>query len=221
MTNREIVSVVENSVRGISKDGRVPRRYILKVLRDNAKNLISHKLLDRTLTQEENVYTSITCIEMENYDVIKCNIAEFRLCSTLMKSVNPLPTPIYSRLGSSVREITSIDNLTDIVPISPQQYRRNKKRKETLKDTIYGYVDSNNYLWIPDKEIYAVNLKMITLESEKVASCEKQECKNNWEDIFTCPDKLITAVITMSTEFILKTYKSVNPDINPNTIENA
>ena len=169
MTNREIVSVVENSVRGISKDGRIPRRYILKVLRDNAKNLISQKLLDRTLTQEENIYTPITCIEMENYDVVRCSVAEFRLCSTLMRSVNPLPTPIYSRLGSSIREITSIDNSTDITAISPQQYRRNKKRKEAIKDTIYGYIDSNNYLWIPDKEIYTVNLKMLTLESEEVS----------------------------------------------------
>ena len=221
MTNREIVSVVENSLRGISKDNLVPRRYILKVLRDNAKNLISQKLLDRTLTQEENVYTSVSCIEMDNYNIVKCDIAEFRLCKVLMRSKKPLPTPIYSRLGSSIREVTSIDNLEDITIISPQQYRRNRKRTHNISSNVYAYIDSKNYLWIPDKEIFAVNLKMITLESDRVETCETKNCRNYWEDLFTCPDKLITTVITMSTEFILKTYKSVQPDTNPNTIENV
>lgn len=221
MTNREIVSIVENSLRGVSKDNLIPRRYILNILRDNAKNLISQKLLDRTLTQEENIYTSISCIEMDNYNVIKCDIAEFRLCKFLMRSKTPLPTPVYSRLGSSIREITSIDTTEDIIIISPQQYRRNSKRKGNLHNNVYAYIDSKNYLWIPDKEIYAVNLKMITLESEKIKTCDVKECRDYWEDLFTCPDKLITSVIAMSVEFILKTYKSIQPDSNPNTIENV
>lgn len=221
MNNREAVSVIENSVRGVSKDLAVPRRYVLKVLRDNAKMLISQKLLDRTLTQEENLYTQISCIELERIEIKKCPIIEFRMCRVVMRSVEPLPTPIYSRLGSSIREVVSVDGLFDFTIVSPQQYRRNKKRQHTLSNIIYTYIDSDNYLWVLDKEIFAVELKMITLESEKVTDCEKDDCKNNWEGVFTCPDKLLTAVISQATEFILRTYKSIPADPNPNTIENV
>jgi len=220
-TNREAVSKVENSLRGVNKDGRIPPRYILKVLRDTAKVLIAQKLLDRNLTSEESLYTSISCIDFEKIEVVKCPLIEFRMCKVLMKSKKPLPAPIYSRLGSSIRDITSLDSSFDFELLPSQQYRRNKKRKYQLKDRVYIYIDSENYLYIPEEEIYTINLKLITQETEKTDFCNTKDCKDYWDEKFVCPDRLLDAVFKDAVQLIASTYKAVNPDQNPNGVENA
>ena len=49
----------------LNKDERISRRYVLHVLKDISSNLISQKLLDRTLGREMNLYTKIECFEFK------------------------------------------------------------------------------------------------------------------------------------------------------------
>ena len=55
MTYSEAVSKITNSLKLLNKDERISRRYVLHVLKDISSNLISQKLLDRTLGREMNL----------------------------------------------------------------------------------------------------------------------------------------------------------------------
>ena len=65
MTYSEAVSKITNSLKLLNKDERISRRYVLHVLKDISSNLISQKLLDRTLGREMNLYTKIECFEFK------------------------------------------------------------------------------------------------------------------------------------------------------------
>ena len=223
MDKKSAVSKVITTLRLKSADEHISRRYILKLLEDSAKNLISHKLLDRSIGQEYNLYSQLTCVEMRRIEKIECPFIEFNTCSILMKSVKPLPESVYSRLGASIKEVTSIDGQYDFTVVEPRQYRRNKERKYQQKKQIYCFVDSDRHLYIADHEIYAVNVKEITMDTHLVDgfnSCKKcDECKSPWLSPFICPDKLISTVFNEVYQ-TLGVYKQIPPDENQNGNEN-
>ena len=219
MKNLEIVSRVVNSLRNLTADGHISRRYVLNVLRGISKNLIAQKLMDRTIDSDINLTSLITCFELKKVDSVKCPIIDFRLCKILMKSKKKLPELIYSRLGSSIKEIVSVDNKFRLIVTSLEKYRRDKKRKYKVKTEISAYIDEEGYLYIPDHEIYAVNVRLITMNTESVTTCEDESCKSGWEYEFIVPDKLAEAVFKEGLNTLLGSYKQIQPDINPNTIE--
>lgn len=224
MKHIEAVSKVTNILKTNNKDSRLSRRFILKVLRDSVIVLLVQKLLDRSIYNESSLYSIINCLEMVKIDKIDCPLIEMRTCKTIMKSKKKLPKLLYSRLGSSIKEITSVDGEFQFTIVNEAQYRRNNARQQKLKSEIYCYIDGEGYLYIADKEIYTVNASLITLETEKlneVSSCSNSDgCENYWNAEFICPDRLLDAVF-QQTLATLGMTKQIHSDPNPNGIENA
>ena len=204
MTNKEITSQLVNILKTYSRDNRISRRFILSVLQDSADYLISQKWGDRSILTETSLYTHLPCFEFEKINTKDCPSVEFRLCKTLMKSKKPLPKLIFSRLGSSVKDIVSLDGEFTFTYVDEAQYRRNKKRRYQLDNDIYLYLGSDNHLYIPEKEILSVDITVLTTDSinaEKASACTEQDsCKNNWDSEFICPIKLLEIVKNLALE---------------------
>lgn len=223
MTNAEAVSLVLNNLRFLNKDDRISRRFVLRILRSVATTYISQRLYDRTLGNDLKLYTSLECLEMERVDSISCPMLEFRMCKTLMKSVKPLPELIFSRLGSSIRDVTSVDSMYEFRLMDIQQYRRNLKRKYKIKElTVYLGID--NHLYIPEEEILAVNVNLLTIKTDEVdecSECKKSECKSGWDYEFICPDRILDPVIKETLQLIATTTRAIIQDQNPNGIQGS
>ena len=223
MTNNEIVSEFTNIFRLNNKDNRLPRRFILKLLQDSATFLISQKWGERSLLQDMNIFTAIPCFEFEKINVKDCPSIEFRLCNVLMKSKKPLPKLMFSKLGGSIRDIVSLDGNYRFVFVDETQYRRNKNRKYKVKNEVSVYLGSDNHLYIPDDEIYSVDLTVLTgdVEGAKEASgCGNNEkCKESrWLEPFICADKLLESVKDITAQR-LGIARQIIPDQNPNSQE--
>ncbi len=220
-SNNDIVSRVLNVLNSIDKDGRISKRFVLNTARRRAEFYISQKMGERSLQKDSNIYSTINCFEMEQIDVVKCDIIEFRKCKAISKSVHKLPKLIYSRLGSSLKEVTSLDGENEFKATTPSQYRRDKNRGES--DYIYFYV-KNDYLYILDAEIQMVDLYLITTETEKineVSNCgDKECCKSLWEYDFIAPDKLEEQIISDTIKEVAM-KKQIPSDSNPNLDPNS
>ncbi len=223
MNNNEAVSKIINSFKFLNKDERISRRYVLRLLRDASKNLLSQKLLDRTISEEQNLYSKIECFEFEKVEVFSCPIIEFRKCNTLMKSKKPLPELVFSRNGASIKEVVSVDDLTEIYLTTPDQYRRDRKRKYYSSEDTYLYVDTDNYAYIVDKPIYAVNITVLTIKTDELneaSACSKDiACKSGWEYDFIVPDKLQDTVFKEVLQILSNPYSARREDNNPNGVE--
>lgn len=222
MTNAEAVSKVINSFKFLNKDERISKRYVLRLLRDVSKNLISQKLLDRTISEESNLYTKIECFEFNQVDIVSCPIIEFRRCNILMKSKNPLPELVFSRNGSSIKEITSLDDFTEIYLTSPDQYRRDSKRQYFSNRDTYLYIDTDNYAYIIDKPVEAVNITILTIKTDEVdeasACSDNSSCKSGFDYEFIVPDKLEDTVFKQVLQILSNPYSARREDNNPNNI---
>lgn len=225
MTNNEIVSEFINMFRLNNKDNRIPRRFILKILEDSATFLISQKWAERSLLQDINIFTVIPCFEFEKINSKNCPSIEFRLCNTLMKSKKPLPKLMFSKLGGSIRDIVSLDGDYRFTFVDETQYRRNKKRKYKIKNEVSIYIGSDNHLYIPDDEIFSLDLTVLTGDrdgAEEASGCsDSKGCKSSkWLSDFVCPDKLLEAVKDIAAQRLGVT-KQIREDNNPNSVEGA
>lgn len=219
-TYRELVSKISNLLKLNNRDEKISRRLIIKLFQDSASTLISQKLLDRTVLNELNLYTQIPCFEFKKEEVKNCKNIEFRRCKTLMKSVCPLPKLVFSRLGASVKEIVSLDGSYRFVFLDKGQYQRNKKRQYSLKGEVYIYLDTDNHLYIPDEEIYTVDLTILTTKPEEIKNCkscgEEEECSSVWDTIYVCPDKLQEVIFQQVMQY-LGVNRQIREDENPNS----
>lgn len=222
MTRLQIVSEIVNVLKLNNKDSKVSRRFILNLLENSAISYISQKFAERTILSEMNLYSYIPCFEFEKINSKSCDTIEFRLCSTLMKSKKPLPKLIFSRLGSSIREIVSLDGNFTFTFVDEVQYRRNKKRQHKLKNEVYVYLGADNHLYIPDQEIFTVDLTVLTTEVDKISECssctEEDSCKSKWLYDFIVPQKLIKPVVDDVLQK-MGVNRQIRADQNPNGIE--
>lgn len=199
----------------------ISRRFILKVGQEKAKFFISQKAGENSIYRESNLFSSLNCFELKKVDIIDCPIIEFRTCKQLMRSKKRLPELIYSKFGSSIKEVTSLDGEYLIRPITLSQYRLNKQRKETSKE-LYFYI-KDDYLYIPDTEVEVVNISLITLDLfdlDEVSSCKEGNCKSAWDYEFICSDKLMEVVISETIKEVAIS-KQVQEDQNPNLNEGS
>ncbi len=223
MTNLDFVSQITGILKSNNKDNRIPKRLILRLGQDASAFLIAQKLLDRTILSETNLFTTIPCFEFEQIDVKNCPSIEFRMCKTLMKSKKALPKLVFSRLGASIKEIVSLDRDYLFTFVDESQYRRNKKRQHQLKDQVFVYLGTDMHLYIPDREIYSVDVTLLSTDkvgAEECSSCNDKDCGSNWDADFVCPDKLIEATKDMVLQRLSMT-RSIAEDNNPNGLENG
>lgn len=222
MKNLEITSRVINTLKALSKDMRLSRRYVLKTLQNKASFLISQKLNDKSLYRESNLFTTLDCFELKKQDVYKCSILEFRSCKKLMKSKKKLPSLIFSKYGSSILEVTSIDGERVFKPITASQYRINKKRNTGGIEQDFYYI-KNGDIYLPDSDVEAVSVVLITLdlyEKEQCSECSDDKCKSVWEHEFIVPDKLLEVVVSETLKE-LSLNRQIQEDQNPNLQDGA
>ena len=223
MTKREFVSKVINALKLNNRDEHISRRFILSIAKGISKTLISQKLLDRTIAQELNLYTTIPCFEFEQIEAKRCPLIEFKMCQVLMKSKKPLPEPVFSRLGASIKDIISLDGNFRFTYLDKGQYQRNKKRQHSLKGEVYVYLDTDMHLYIPDEEIYSIDLTILTMDTEDVedcSSCNDKKCLSKWDSEFVVSDKLSDTVLNQTLQ-ILGVGRSIRADQNPNSQEGS
>jgi len=220
MNNKKLVSRVLNGLNSINKDARISKRYVLEVATGKAITFMSQKFRDKSLFRESNIYTTIDCFEMEYIDTYKCDIVAFKSCNTVMKSKKPLPELVYSKMGSSLKEVTNIDYSIDFRPTTTSKFRRDKRR-EGFGEEKFWYI-RDNFLYLPESEVKRVSLLLYTpnsYEAVKTSACNRKECLNPWDFEFNCSSKLLELVITETIKEVAFRLQ-IPVDENPNMDEN-
>ena len=222
-TYREIVSRIENSLNSLTKDTFIPRRYILSVFKSKAEFFMAQKLFDKTLFRETSLFKWVNCVQMVEEDIIKCGKLEFKRCKSLMKSKKKLPKVLWSKYGSSVILVTTIDGEKEYKLISQVDYMNLLKRPNSEKFIgKYALIYPDNYLYIPDSEVKMVNILMYTLDekSDDSSDCKEcDDCESYWDKEVSISDKIREVVIQETLKEVSMRLQ-IPKDENPNSDSN-
>lgn len=223
MKQSEFVSRIVNGIKALNKDEHISKRYILSIGKSKATFLMSQKLNDRSLFREDNIFDTIRCFGLKPDNIVNCDIIEFRRCKSLMKSKLKLPKLIYSKFGSSLIDVSTIDGEQTFSPLNLTNYRLLKDRPNAKYANKFVYYVQDGYLYLPDSEIEAVDLVLITTDTDKIdelSECgESNSCQSIWDYEFKCPDKLLEVVIQETLNEVLSSFKRIVEDENPNMDE--
>lgn len=209
-TNKEIVARIKNQLKLLTKDDQVNDRFILYTAQNIATTYISQKLNDMSLYREDNLYTIIGCFDMVEEDSSKCGI-HFKSCKTIFKSKNKLPKLIFSKFGSSLREVTSLDGTTIFKPSTSVKFKIDSKRNKG-KELNKFYIQ-DGYLIIPER-VKKVSLDILTLDlydANELSECS-DKCKSVWDYDFVCSDKLLKFVIDETVQSVLITKQIIEDE---------
>lgn len=225
-TYNEIVSRIELDFNALQKDVRIPRRYILKIFKDTAEFFIAQKLYDKSLFREMDMYKWIKCVKFKPDNYISCGKFEFKRCKNLMKSVKKVPKILSSKFGYAVLLVTNLDNTKTYKVITMSDYinMSNRPHFDKFKGK-YVIFDADGYLYIPDSEIKALNMLVITLDekSEEYGDCDEKndcaDCINYWDMRIDIPAKLSELIYAETFNKVarrLNIPKDENDDLDSN-----
>ena len=221
-TYREIVSRIENSLNSLTKDTFIPRRYILSVFKSKAEFFMAQKLFDKTLFRETSLFKWVNCVQMVEEDIIKCGKLEFKRCKSLMKSKKKLPKVLWSKYGSSVILVTTIDGEKEYKLISQVDYMNLLKRPNSEKFIGKFAIIIDDYLYLPDSEIKMVNILIYTLDekADDLSDCKEcDDCESYWDKEVLISDKIREVVIQETLKEVsmrLQIPKDENPQGDSN-----
>lgn len=223
MTYGEAVSRINNGLNSVRKDMRIPKRYILSVLKEVGSFLLSQKIRDKTLYKEVDLFKRFPCVELIPDDIVRCPIVEFRRCGSLMRSRNKLPKIVGSRYGYAILLVSTIDGSKVFQQKTIQSFRQDSHRKNNDKFKGGNYYILDGYLYIPDSEVEVVEILALTLDedSDKLSSCgEYDECRSLWDTKFpSFPDRISDVIVKeaikeVSTRLSVPVDENSNLDVN-------
>jgi|AntDeeMinimDraft_5_1070356.scaffolds.fasta_scaffold02282_6 hypothetical protein len=222
-TKKEVVDRIKSKLRQMSKDRWMSNRFILKILEEKTRNLLSQKLRDRSLYRESNLYSTINCFEFENIDTFSCDIVEFKTCQSIMKSNKKLPELIYSRFGDSIRIVSNLDQTERLQKTTPPDYYRSRKRKFNNNPPMF--YERGGYLYLLNTHMEVGFVELLTLDTETSenidCNCGDTSCKSSLDYPFIGSDKLKETVIQQTLQELLQTYLQIQVDENPDNNENS
>lgn len=220
MKNREIVSRISNQIRMITKDDYVSDRLVLNVAKSIATKFMTQKIQRRAIDRDMSLFKEIKCIEFEPEDTFSCKFVEFRSCDKLSKSKAKFSDLIYTRYGSSIKELYSIDRKNSFYESTLYQFRNDSNRKgaENLPQNKFYVLD--DHIYVPGEIDSLSGLVLATDHYELEESCGCTEnCKSVWDYEFICPDSMLEDVIGMSLQNLGMTKNipvDESPDLNNN-----
>jgi len=223
MNNDELVSRISNQVRTITKDDYISDRFILAVAQTIATKFITQKIQRRSIDRDASLYREIKCIEFEPENIFKCAHVEFKSCDKLSKSKKNLKDLglVFTRYGSSIKELYSIDRKSTILTESTLYQLRVNSDREGGENDVNKFYILGDHIYVP-QEIVTLSGLVLALdqyELDDMCGCN-DNCESAWKKEFIAPDSMLEDIISYSIQNILQT-KQIPEDEAPNMNNNS
>ena len=221
MNNGEIVSRISNQLRMITKDDYISNRFVLSTAQSIARKFITQKIQRRSIDRDMSLYKEIKCIEFETVDTFSCKYVEFQSCEKLSKSKVKIKDLVFTRYGSSIKELYSIDRQVSFSESTLYQLRTNSDRLGGATNNENKFYILDDYIYVPD-EIEALSGLVLSLDQYELdESCGcNDNCESAWDKEFICPDSMLEDVIGYAVQNIAMTKQipeDEKPDLNSNS----
>jgi hypothetical protein len=210
MTIRTFISIIRNSLDSISQDNYISGEMIFNVGVSYATLFTKREADSAKVFKNTSSFKFIDCIKMKEVSAIECT--DFKLpCSTIMRSVEKIPTPFLSNYGSLI-QVYNLTGEKDYTETNPIAFKSLSKQKYQSKQKGYFFI-KNDYLWIPDSEVEAVSAMILSPDIKKLTKgCVLLD------EPFPVLDYLESIVIESTVKQLL-TSKNIQRDENANLDE--
>lgn len=216
----QAISQIKVDNRALSDDILLTDRYIWSKIKSYSMLFIKQSNDKFNLANNNFMYTTIDCVEMELVDSINC-CQEIPACK-ILRSKEPIPKIVESNVSSVIKGIFNLDTSEriDLIKISDVvRLGKSKYKPQGIKAFI-----KNNYLYIPFRDSpRAVSIEALFENPEDIYdinSCRKGNTCMNIQDMpWHIPSFLETTVLQEVNKDIFNFRNRLQPDENTNKNE--
>ncbi len=231
-TYRQLVSDIRSMHRIISTDAMITDRAIAAEIRDNALLLIKRETNLRRLWATDTIFTTISCLSMKEVPVTDCGI--YRDDLSIARSVNKLPKlaeGLYQYLIQGVYSVNALSGTgTKLKEITLNRYI-NLLKLPIIKKEPYYFVN-DGYLYVTNSDTLLV--RMTAMFEEPISNdlrypdeCDcgnpnvplDELCMNPLDRESIIPGYLVSQVLDLTSESLLRTYFNIKGDVSSEGID--
>jgi hypothetical protein len=217
-TNRDFVSVVNNTLNSNNNDMFISPKFILSVGRDVLSDFLKKDSESRRITTLSEGWSELECLPMVEVPVTECSDLDIKLCTKLMRTKDKLPETFSGYYGNLIKQVASINfgQFYDFIR-SPRLWKDIQNRP--FKDNrIKYYFFINGYIYIPNSDVENIRVEALfkykwevdIVNTKNCPTC-KETCVKPLDYEFVSPDYLLNSVQTETINKILTKFK-INPD---------
>jgi hypothetical protein len=224
-TNRDIVSRVRSKHRLLNQDNQLSDRAILAELKSKASLLIKRETNLRKLWTSPNLFTTLSCVQMEEADISEC--CDYKGGGKIAKSKLKIPRVAEGQFGLIIQGVYNIVGSKKFIETNPNRYSNLLKLNLSGDNTYYWILNEHLYISKPEVEV----VRMIAYFDEEVdpsiinPHCEcdiktnEDACVNPLDNNFKCPSYLVDAAVTMASQELLNSYFRIPTDKTSNQFD--
>lgn len=218
ITVGEFISEVRNNLRSLSVDEWIPGKFIHYKGIGYSALFLKREADDKRLHKYTNLWTTISCLELIEDDLVNCCSEPIPNCTKVMRSKVKLPDLYSTRYGYLI-QVFSSDYSKTYKLTSPSAYKYVASREFIDPRTRYAWIE-NGYLIIPNSSVTSVVVKgMFTDKKEALmldCNVTSKDCISLLDQEFIIPEHLIADVKNAVTKELAEIYKRIVPDELPN-----
>ncbi len=206
MLNKEFIALVEQDLNALNFDDYISKEYIWSKGITNLEILIKRESDSRKLYSNTKLFQTL-CIEMEETDSIFCSVK--LPCKKVCKSKEKVPKT-FSTSSGSLLIVSNILSEEVYKEVLPSRYNTISNRGIKTK-TKYWWIE-NDYLVIPSDICFL----QVKIQGLFINNINKDKCSSMLEEIFPCPEYLVSTCVDLVVSKILETKKRIPVDENTN-----
>jgi len=219
-TGRELISRVKSLSKLVSSDNTLTDRAIFRELKSKASLLIRRETNLRRLWQSPNIFTTVSCLQMEKVPLSEC--CYYVSDCMVSRSVKEIPQIAEGIFGLLIKSVLS-PGMEKLEFSSVERYLNILKLKIKQKKSFYWIHNKRLYTNLPELEAVDVSAYFDDdIDISKLSNClstkdiEKTSCVNPLDKEFKIPSYLEDNLVNMVHDTLSKTYYRHNVDITNN-----
>lgn len=221
-TLRDYISSIKSMFRMTSSDVNLSDRAIASEIRYTKNELIKRETDLRRLFNSPNLFSEISCVEMERVPLSEC--CDYRSDCYIAKSLKKLPKIAENKRGLLIQGVFSINKREKFSDTNNPTRYANYLQMYPKGNKRFYWVSTEGYLYITDPSIETVTIIAHFTEDINVqdfACCaDAEDCPiNPLDKEFKIPDYLEERMIKMVYDKMNNSYKRSKEDLQEDDVD--
>lgn len=217
MTVRDIVSMVRSTHKLLNSDNMINDRTVARESKNFSITLITQKTNIRRYWNTDTIFTTVPCIEMIEVPLSSC--CAYSSPRTISRSKEKIPRISDGNYAYLIKGVFNAETSIKIDYMDILRYI-NYLKLNTGVNKVYYFI-KDDYLYVTSDQVRLVALSAYFEDDvpdslTEDCNCEpprKNKCPQNPLDLpFKCPGSLVSTVVKMVSDQLLRTYFQINDD---------
>lgn len=191
----DIIARVKNPIKHSAQKAYLTDRSLYSIIKKYAALIMRRQDSLNRIMKFNGVFQPLDFFELEEIDKIEAQCHCIESGCTFRRTKHKVPAMMEGYWGPLIREITSIDGSTEIIPTYPRTFEKivNQKTYKYNKNKYYWFL--NGYLYFPNIDWDAIRIVGVWDEDISIYTCDtKDNCISMQDRQFNVPEFMFAEI---------------------------